>query len=256
MRPLLDQALLAPLPPERERLLQEHLPLCLECQAYLHHRQQAASPPPPSAPPKDTRARRFAETLLVFALVLGGIGALALFPEEPDQTELQIEELRRAAALRAREAEQLPGREHVPSDTAQVLVYRRTLDGKSVPVELEIRAEDALSFAYDNRRGWTRLLIFAEDERGTVYWYHPHSTDPDADPGAIPIQSTDKRVELPETITHTYQGSFLSLTAIFLNRSVTTREVETLLAVPREAGEPLIPDSQEQLFLIRVTRSE
>ena len=83
------------------------------------------------------------------------------------------------------------------SDDASVSVYRYQATGSEL-VSTHVGRSDELSFAYTNRAGFRYLLVFAVDERGSVFWYYPAWTDASATPSALPITTSTALVELPE----------------------------------------------------------
>jgi hypothetical protein len=107
----------------------------------------------------------------------------------------------------------------------------RAVGRAAEPVGDRIRADDSLLFAYSNPgAGYSRLMVFAEDARGRVYWYYPAYTEVGTDPQAVAIQPGQTGVELREAIRHPLPPGPLRLHALFLSRAVAVSEIEAQLA--------------------------
>lgn len=133
---------------------------------------------------------------------------------------------------------------------ANLLVYRLQ-PGKPPALAVgEISRSDELAFAYENRTGKKRLLVFGVDENQNVYWYHPAWTRESENPVAVPIQSGDAVHELPEAVTHQIRGSSLRIYAIFTDEPLSVRQVEAMLR-SREIseGKPVKDAFQTSIFL-------
>jgi len=102
-----------------------------------------------------------------------------------------------------------------------------------------IHPGDELAFAYRNRRGWTHAMVFAIDQTGRVYWYHPGWTDADASPTAVPIESGASRHELPDAVSHRLPPGRIWLHALFSDDAPDVRAVE----------HGLRPDRHEELII-------
>ena len=98
-------------------------------------------------------------------------------------------------------------------------VGRPVLDGV-------IHTGDELAFGYRNRGGWKRLLVYAVDPAGRVYWYHPGWLDAAESPVAIAIDAVDERRELPEAIAQPLSAGPVWLHAVFLDEGLDVRAVE------------------------------
>lgn len=112
----------------------------------------------------------------------------------------------------------------VESDVA-LYVYRIAPGGAPQRVERGvIGSRDELAFAYLNRSGWSRLLVYARDEAGRIYWYHPGWTDSTTAPVAVQIATG--RHELPEAIAQPLRSGRLEIHAVFTNELVRVQEIE------------------------------
>lgn len=87
-----------------------------------------------------------------------------------------------------------------------------------------------LAFAYRNRGGWPFLMVFARDELGNVYWYHPLWTDGRSDPQAVAMSTSSAGLhELPHAVSHQYKGRQLTLCALVSTQPLSVRQVEQQL---------------------------
>ena len=85
---------------------------------------------------------------------------------------------------------------------------------------------DELAFAYVNRRGWARVLVWATDEAQRVYWYHPGWTDPTTAPVAIAIEAGPEHHELPEAVAQPLPPGRLWIHALFTDEAIDVRAIE------------------------------
>jgi hypothetical protein len=214
--------------PDGERELRAHLAECDECSAWYDRHLLVASldPSAPSAQQRlaqglGLKRKSGAQSLsLQLGLGLAAVAALVLLF------------VGRPAEFAARGAEPA-------ASVAQVFIYRVPAGQTSragQAVAGSMRSSDALAFAYVNAAGFRKLLIFAEDEHGHVYWYHPAWTDLADDPRAISIAPAASLRELPESIAHDLDGKKLKIRAIFSNAELSVRQVEALLAEHRKLG--------------------
>jgi hypothetical protein len=120
---------------------------------------------------------------------------------------------------------------------------------------------DELAFAYRNPAGMRRLLIFAVDEHGHVYWYHPEWSDAAENPTAVPISAEPGLHELPAAVLQKFDGERLMIHALFTDRELNVREVESAVAAAAVrdrapgAPEPLtLPGTTDIVRPLRVVR--
>jgi len=116
----------------------------------------------------------------------------------------------------------------------RVAIYRVPSGGAPVRAGDTIFQGDELAFAYENPEGKPYLMIFAVDERDRVYWFHPAWTDEAADPSAIAIEPGSH--ELREAVRHRFEGSRIDIHAVFLDKPLTVRQMESQLR-----GSPHLP---------------
>lgn len=120
-------------------------------------------------------------------------------------------------------------------------VYRIGGDGEPRPVlDGVFHTGDELAFAYRNRRGWAHVMVFAVDQAGRVYWYHPGWTDATASPTAIPIEAGPARHEIPDAVAHRFPPGRIWLHALFSDEAPDVRAVERGLR-PERREELVIP---------------
>jgi hypothetical protein len=93
-----------------------------------------------------------------------------------------------------------------------------------------IARDDELAFAYVNPERRARLMIFAMDEHGHVYWYHPAWTDAATNPQAVAVAPSDRPIELGEAVAHAIDARTVTLYALFTDNAPTVREVERAIA--------------------------
>jgi hypothetical protein len=124
--------------------------------------------------------------------------------------------------------------------TPEVQIYRFAHDAPAGVAERAgevIQAADELAFAYRNPGGMERLLVFAVDEHGHVYWYHPGWSDAADNPTAVSISTEPGLHELPAAVLHKFDGERIMIHALFTDRELSVRQIEgALAAMAREPG--------------------
>jgi len=211
--------------PGEERKLRLHLVGCTDCAAWYERHLLIAS--------LDPKAPRAGERLAV-GLGLKRKGGLPPFPLH---LGVAVAAMAAMALLLVKKPAEFAARSGEPSaQVAQVFVYRVPPGQAGQAVGSSMRSTDELAFAYVNSAGFSRLLIFGEDEHGHIYWYHPAWSDQAENPRAIAIGSGPELRELPESIAHDIDGKKLKIRSIFTNSDLSVRDVEQLLARQREAG--------------------
>jgi len=126
-----------------------------------------------------------------------------------------------------------------------LVVYRLAADGTSVRASGAIRADAELAFAYRNPAGKKRLMVFATDETGAVYWYYPAWQSSGEDPAAVAIEPGPGLVELPEAVRHEVRGARLTVYALFTDRALRVREAERQMA---DSGVASLPGEDDELI--------
>jgi hypothetical protein len=231
MRPAVDDHFSGRITPAAERALRDHLPTCPECRKYYHRHQVLTDLDPEGIGPQERLARglgldrkpgrRRLVWMTAPALVAAAAFALLVIrwpvagPEES------------AVVSRGGKAESSP---------ARLEIYQVQSGEPAVRVQNEIGARDELAFAYENRAGKKRLLVFGVDEGSNIYWYHPAWQDPAQNPVAVAIEGGEGIRELPEAIEHSIRGKWLRIYAVFTDDPIKAKSIEALI---RTAGKPL-----------------
>jgi hypothetical protein len=110
----------------------------------------------------------------------------------------------------------------------ELQLFRVGADGKPERVRGVLSRKDEVGFAYRNPRGAKYLLVFAADEHGRLYWYHPAWTDEATDPTAIAIAGGEDMHELPTVTTQDFSGQRLRFAAVFLDHPLSVKAVEAM----------------------------
>ena len=224
-RRLIDRHFLGRAEPAGEHAMRQHLVGCPDCRVhYERHLLLAAVDPRAAILPRDRLAR--------------GLGI--------SSTHAEVRAIRRWPALAAsaacviallalgvrRSQQDSQSRGAFTAPGSQLLVYEVT-KGKTEtirPVVSEVHADSGLAFAYANIAHRQHLMVFAVDEGRRVYWYHPAWQSTADNPLALDIQRDETLHELPSAISHRFAGRRLQLFGVFLNRAISVREMETLVA--------------------------
>ena len=222
--------------PRDETRMRDHLPGCDACRRY-YERYMLLSDLDPSA--LDARER-----------IGRGLGVLSRSPPMH-----RLGALLAAAAVAGCLLLAMPGlrglgrsfqaRGSAHNEPALLEIYH---SGGGRPFEIarnEIGAGDELAFAYANAGGYSYLAVCGIDEHGHVYWYHPAWTSVADDPESVPIESGVRLHELPEAISHSLDGTYLRILAVFTRRPRHVREVERELDRARQTDRPLVPALSE-----------
>jgi hypothetical protein len=127
----------------------------------------------------------------------------------------------------------VPPIQGAPMSSPELLTFRIGPSGRSEPLGDVIRRGDELAFAYRTDGSVRRVLVFARDERGHIFWFHPAWTDPAANPEAIQLAATPGVHELPAAISQPFQGEQLEICGLFTTKTLRVREVEQELALRR-----------------------
>ncbi|MDY7229720.1 hypothetical protein [Hyalangium rubrum] len=233
-----------------EHALREHLPNCVSCKTfYDRHLLLRRLDPKASG---DAQARlgqalglvrppvpvtQGAVALAVVALLVVGVVATRTQPFGQPEPE----------GFTAR------GGPVVTSSEA-LRVFRVRPGVAAEPVEGELRAGDELAFAYQNPKGRKWLLIYGVDEHQHVYWFHPSWSNPDEDPGAVQAFGGTALHELPEAISHTFDGERLVVHSVLADERLTVQRAEALLK-GRDPTQPLpLPGAEHTSFSLKVRK--
>jgi hypothetical protein len=217
----------------RERELRSHLPACETCREYYErHLLLSALDPHAKRPqdrlgqglgvapaPKPAKVTPFAMALCAAAALL-----LAIVPLRNNQSG---EFLARGSGITT------------GANDPKLLSYRIEKGHVAKSLDHVMRAADELAFAYANPGAYEKLMVFAVDEHRHIYWYHPEWTSQADDPHAIHIDPGADVREIPAAVSHTFDGTDLTLFAIFSNEDLTVRKVEQMVQRNKSVDDPL-----------------
>lgn len=244
MRQAVDRHFAGRIRPDAERELREHLASCDECRRY-YDRHLLLAKLDPEAPSAQERLARG----LGVSPPRGNpwaVGALGLAAAATAIMIFLAPRLEPPSAFTARGG----GGPDLPPVSLTVFQVE---NGASRPVVAAIAPGAELAFAYENRAGRARLLVFGVDEHRHVYWFFPAWQDPKASPEAMPIARTETPREIKEAVRHAFDGARLEVRAIFTDEAaLTAPEVERRLA----AGAPVSPGGLERTIVLEIARPD
>jgi hypothetical protein len=202
-----------------ERSLRTHLLECDRCRAYYGRHHLLSQLDPTALRPEDRIGRALGLGMgarvhaLPYAMSLLAMAACLLLWLRPPSTTLGFASRGGAA----------------PQAASRVLVYQATEGRTPAQAGESIGSHDELAFAYENGAGKPRLMIFGTDEHAHVYWFYPAWTRPEDNPVAIPVSTDGARHELDDAVVQPLDGKRLDIHALFVDRTISVREVEALL---------------------------
>jgi hypothetical protein len=207
--------------PKDERSMREHLGTCAPCHKYYERHMLLARLDPDAIPVEERLGKGLGvgRRRIATVIPLGAMGTLAA-----------------AAALlllvrSGSHAEGFTARGHVSSTAAsRVLVYDVPSGQPPALAGDAIGRHDELAFAYENGAAKSRLMVFGVDEHRHVYWFYPAWTRETENPVAVPIERSAGRHELPEAVSHTFEGGQLEIHSLFVDQPVSVRDIEKLVA--------------------------
>jgi hypothetical protein len=217
--------------PASERKLRTHLPACESCRDYYDRHLLVAALDPAARKPQDRigvglglQAAKKPTRAAPYAMVLCAAAVLLLMVI-PLRGRLTDEFAPRGSSATALEP--------------KLLAYRIEKGQVAQTLGRGMKRNDELAFAYANPGAYERLMIFAVDEHRHVYWYHPEWTSQADDPHAISIAPGAEVREIPAAVSHSFDGTELTLFAIFSNEDLTVRRVEQLVQRSKSIDDPL-----------------
>jgi hypothetical protein len=266
--------------PAAEQEMRAHLPTCSDCHAFYERHLLLASLDPAGVPIKTRLARGLGINQLGVPrraffgwLSLCGAAAAALLlmintrgtPGESGPAARRVTSATPALAEPSGAGVASRGPMKVPVARApEVQVYRiftgRLGSNTSEKADDFIYAGDELAFAYRNPARKGRLLVFAVDEHGHVYWYHPGWSDAGQNPTAVPISAEPGLHELPAAVLHKFDGERIMIHALFTDRELSVRQIEAAVASAERAHAPTasvplaIPGAIDIVQPLRVVR--
>jgi len=229
---LIDDHFAGAISPSHERTLRLHLPGCSSCREQ-YERQLLFSELDPDAKSRmdrlavglGLRPAAKSSKMLPVTMVFCTAAAL-LLALVPLRERFNSEFLARGSATAS-------------ATDPKLLAYR--IEHGRLPRSLgaAMRAADELAFAYANPGGYEKLMIFAVDEHRHVYWYHPEWSNQADDPHAISIAPGAEVREIPAAVSHSIDGTTLTLFAVFSNEDFTVRQIEQMVQRARSLDDPL-----------------
>ncbi len=201
-----------------ERAMREHLPGCDSCRWYYGRHLVLSRLDPRALTGEDRVARGLGlgrprtPRVLPFTAAVAVAATVALIAHQRSPT----------AGFEARG-------KVAPTPASRIVVYDVPPNGAPSRASESIGPRDALAFAYENGAGKKRLMVFGADEHGHVYWFYPAYEREDEDPRAIPIEADARRHDLPDAVSHSFDGARLSVRALFLDAPASVRQIEALL---------------------------
>jgi hypothetical protein len=251
MRGSVDDHFARKLKPGSERNLREHLPRCGSCKS-LYDRYLLFQKLDPKAG-RDSQKRLGQGLGLVRPPLPVAQGAAALAVVAVLAVSVLM--TRNAPFEPAAEAQGFTARgggAEVAPEALRVFRVRPGVPAEAVVGELDSR--DELAFAYQNPNGKKWLLIYGVDEHGHVYWFHPSWSNPDEDPAAVKAFGGVALHELPEAISHDFDGKKLVLHGVLSDERLTVKQAETLLQ-GRDPSQPLpLAGAEHTSYTVKVRR--
>jgi hypothetical protein len=111
---------------------------------------------------------------------------------------------------------------------ASVQMYAVSSDGHAAVRSAIMHPDEGWLFSYSNgdTKPYRYLMVFAVDERGKVYWFHPAYTSAATDPQSIGIQPSVERVLLPEAVHHRFERPQVQVVSLFSMTPIAVSAVE------------------------------
>jgi hypothetical protein len=150
--------------------------------------------------------------LLALLAAFGAVAAFLLIPRDP------------------RDGFQARGAPALKSSQAEVRVFRVRPGAASLPWAERLAASDELAFAYRNQTGKRHLFIFGVDEHGHVYWFSPPWRSDREQPAPLVALGDGQLHEIEDAVGHAYDGTQLTLHALFTDRAWTLPDLEAEVA--------------------------
>jgi hypothetical protein len=226
---LVDAHFAGSISPARERELRSHLPACATCRDYYERHLLLSALDPQAKKPQDRLGLGLGvapapkpSKVAPFAMALCAAAAL-LIAFVPFRTNQGGEFLARGSG----------------ANDPKLLSYRIERGQVAKSLGDVMRAADELAFAYANPGAYERLMVFAVDEHRHIYWYHPEWTNQADDPHAIHIERGGEVREIPAAVSHTFDGTHLTLFAVFTNEDLSVRKVEQMVLRSKSVDDPL-----------------
>ncbi|HEX8701922.1 MAG TPA: hypothetical protein VF815_24045 [Myxococcaceae bacterium] len=251
MRASVDDHFARRLKPGTERTLREHLPRCGSCKSLYDRYLLFRKLDPRAANDSQKRLGQGLGLVRPPLPVAQGVAALAavvvLSVSVVMTREAPFEPAADMAGFTAR-----GGAKVVAPEALRVFRVRPGVPAEAV--EGEVHARDELAFAYQNPNARKWLLIYGVDEHQHVYWFHPSWSNPDEEPAAVKAFGGVALHELPEAISHEFDGKTLVLHGVLADERLTVKQAEALLK-GRAPEQPLpLAGAEHTSFTVRVRR--
>lgn len=131
-----------------------------------------------------------------------------------------------------------------------------SVGASDTPVELGdiCRKSDHLIFSYTNlgENPYDFMMVFAVDEQGEVYWFHPPYTQEGDDPSSISISKSVERIELREKVRHDYPEGRLWIYGLFTNAPQKVSSIEKMLTTTTRGKRIPIEGSAQHILVTEV----
>ena len=221
------------LTPTDERVMREHLPTCASCRNLYDRHLLLAELDKGGLASEERIARGLglsarspsyarAGGVLAFVAAAAAIVLFLSFPRGSPGSSTNADGFAARGSHRA----------VTNATTSQVFIYAIGKDTGPLRSGSTVSRNDELAFAYENGLARARLMIFGVDEHRHIYWFYPSWTVAADNPVAIPIETDSHRHELPDAIRHAFDGSTLEVHTLFVDRAISVREIEAMIAPP------------------------
>ncbi|WP_224246362.1 hypothetical protein [Hyalangium gracile] len=249
MRGRVDEHFARKLKPGGEHALREHLPGCRSCKSLYERHLLLRRLDPKAAADDQARLGQGLGLVRPPVPVTQGMAALAVVALLVVGVVMT-----RPSSLSAEEQGFTARGGPTVSQPESLRAYRVRPGLAAEPVDSELRAGDELAFAYENPNGRKWLMIYAVDEHQHVYWFHPSWSDPDSNPAAVQAFGGAALHELPEAISHDFDGQRLVLHSVLSDERLTVQQAEALMK-GQSPEQPLsLKGAEQSSFTVRVKR--
>jgi hypothetical protein len=130
-----------------------------------------------------------------------------------------------------------------------IRAFRMEASGAPASLGDRLKQSEYLIFTYTNlgEKPYGYLMIFAVDENGEVYWFHPAYTAAGEDPASIKISKDAEGMELKEQVRHEYPEGRLWIYGLFTDEPVRVSAIESMVKgtsrgkrIPLEGGQHIL----------------
>ena len=242
---LLDKHFTAQITPLEERALRTQLERSPGARA-LYAQRVAAAALDPAAQSAEIRIAQGLGLSLELATAPRGILRFAVPAAAMLAAAAALPFAMRAQTPSAEFASRGPGLS--PDNECTLHAYRVQSITTPTPLSGSMHAHDELSFSYESGCNKKYLMVYATDEFGQVYWFHPAWTNTAENPTAIDVETSAGVHELRVATAHAWKGKHVQIHGLFLDAPATVREVEAML----QRGLAVHPGAAETLVHVEV----